>query len=425
MYSSSKKGREIVVQNEQSIASARASVMVYDDMNKKWVPSGSSSGLSKVHIYQHLTNNTFRVVGRKLQDHEVVINASILKGLKYNQATPTFHQWRDNKQVYGLNFSSRDDAEAFAAAMLRTLDMINQNSSSSRPPPPPPMNSQPVYQSITGDLELNNIEQKWSDNDAGKISHQIQYASSNINGTQMNSGSPSNTLHRTAAPNCAPPAPPQPPAPPAQPNAAPPPPPPPPPPPVAGLPPCPPSMPMNSGPPPPPAPPMSGGFSSPPCPPPLPGSSLQGTNPANMSLASALANAKLKKTQKTEVNLEANKSAGPPSGNMASMMDEMARTLARRRAQAESSQNSMDSENDKKWDKNTSNGSCATPGLESPKSSRRQRIGSIGDMDNLKNGADAYDMDRFKQEIMVEIRMEINKLKQDIIDAMRIELNRR
>lgn len=48
----------------------------------------------------------------------------------------------------------------------------------------------------------------------------------------------------------------------------------------------------------------------------------------------------------------------------------------------------------------------------------RQRIGSIGDMDNLKsNGPDPFDLDRLKQEIMVEIRMEINKLKQDIIDG--------
>ena len=35
---------------EQSIAAARASVMVYDDLNKKWVPAGSSHGLSKVTI---------------------------------------------------------------------------------------------------------------------------------------------------------------------------------------------------------------------------------------------------------------------------------------------------------------------------------------------------------------------------------------
>ena len=57
--------------SEQSVASARASVMIYDDSNKKWIPSGTSSGLSKVHIYHHVVNNSYRVVGRKLQDHEV------------------------------------------------------------------------------------------------------------------------------------------------------------------------------------------------------------------------------------------------------------------------------------------------------------------------------------------------------------------
>ncbi|KAG6464734.1 hypothetical protein O3G_MSEX014695 [Manduca sexta] len=57
--------------HEQSISSARASVMLYDDGQKRWVPSGTSSGLSKVHIYHHTQHNTFRVVGRKLNDHEV------------------------------------------------------------------------------------------------------------------------------------------------------------------------------------------------------------------------------------------------------------------------------------------------------------------------------------------------------------------
>ncbi|BFG06550.1 protein enabled [Drosophila madeirensis] len=112
---------------EQSIIGARASVMVYDDNQKKWVPSGSSSGLSKVQIYHHQQNNTFRVVGRKLQDHEVVINCSILKGLKYNQATATFHQWRDSKFVYGLNFSSQNDAENFARAMMHALESVSQS----------------------------------------------------------------------------------------------------------------------------------------------------------------------------------------------------------------------------------------------------------------------------------------------------------
>ncbi|XP_022915773.2 protein enabled isoform X1 [Onthophagus taurus] len=110
---------------EQSIASARASVMVYDDVTKKWIPSGSSSGVSKVQIYQHTVHQTFRVVGRKLQDQEVVINCAILKGLKYNQATATFHQWRDNKHVYGLNFSSKEDADMFARAMFHSLEVLS------------------------------------------------------------------------------------------------------------------------------------------------------------------------------------------------------------------------------------------------------------------------------------------------------------
>ena len=114
--------------SELSIASARASVMIYDDTTKKWIPSGTSSGLSKVQIYHHTVNNTFRVVGRKLHDHEVVINCAISKGLKYNQATATFHQWRDSKQVYGLNFSSKEDADAFAKAMFLSLDVSTRKS---------------------------------------------------------------------------------------------------------------------------------------------------------------------------------------------------------------------------------------------------------------------------------------------------------
>ena len=57
--------------SEHPMVSAKASVMVYSDTEKKWLPSGSSSGISKVCIYHHPGNNTFRVVGRKLQDMEV------------------------------------------------------------------------------------------------------------------------------------------------------------------------------------------------------------------------------------------------------------------------------------------------------------------------------------------------------------------
>uniref|UniRef100_A0A4W4FQD9 Protein enabled homolog n=1 Tax=Electrophorus electricus TaxID=8005 RepID=A0A4W4FQD9_ELEEL len=111
--------------SEQSICQARAAVMVYDDANKKWVPAGGSTGFSRVHIYHHTGTNAFRVVGRKIQDHQVVINCAIPKGLKYNQATQTFHQWRDARQVYGLNFGSKEDANVFASAMMHALEVLN------------------------------------------------------------------------------------------------------------------------------------------------------------------------------------------------------------------------------------------------------------------------------------------------------------
>ncbi|XP_012993085.2 enah/Vasp-like a isoform X2 [Esox lucius] len=111
---------------EQSICQARASVMVYDDASKKWVPiKPGQQGFSRINIYHNTANNTFRVVGVKLQDQQVVINYSIVKGLKYNQATPTFHQWRDARQVYGLNFASKEEATTFSNAMMFALNVLS------------------------------------------------------------------------------------------------------------------------------------------------------------------------------------------------------------------------------------------------------------------------------------------------------------
>uniref|UniRef100_A0A3B3QN01 Ena/VASP-like protein n=1 Tax=Paramormyrops kingsleyae TaxID=1676925 RepID=A0A3B3QN01_9TELE len=119
MYSADEPG-------EQSVCQARASVMIYDDGSKKWVPiKPGQQGFSRINIYHNAANNTFRVVGVKLQDQQVVINYSIVKGLKYNQATPTFHQWRDARQVYGLNFASKEEAATFSNAMLFALNVLS------------------------------------------------------------------------------------------------------------------------------------------------------------------------------------------------------------------------------------------------------------------------------------------------------------
>uniref|UniRef100_A0A8K9X0K9 Ena/VASP-like protein n=1 Tax=Oncorhynchus mykiss TaxID=8022 RepID=A0A8K9X0K9_ONCMY len=116
----------MVTSNPCSICQARASVMVYDDTSKKWVPiKPGQQGFSRINIYHNTANNTFRVVGVKLQDQQVVINYSIVKGLKYNQATPTFHQWRDARQVYGLNFASKEEATTFSTAMMFALNTLS------------------------------------------------------------------------------------------------------------------------------------------------------------------------------------------------------------------------------------------------------------------------------------------------------------
>ena len=47
-----------------------------------------------------------------------------MRNLKYNKATPTFHQWRDQKQVYGLNFTTKEDADNFAQAMMTSLETL-------------------------------------------------------------------------------------------------------------------------------------------------------------------------------------------------------------------------------------------------------------------------------------------------------------
>ena len=53
-----------------------------------------------------------------------MINCALARGLKYNEATPTFHQWRDQRQVYGLNFQSKDDADVFGQAVHSALEQL-------------------------------------------------------------------------------------------------------------------------------------------------------------------------------------------------------------------------------------------------------------------------------------------------------------
>ncbi|XP_021209113.1 protein enabled isoform X2 [Bombyx mori] len=503
--------------NEQSISSARASVMVYDDGQKRWVPSGSSSGLSKVHIYHHTQHNTFRVVGRKLNDHEVVINCGIVRGLKYNQATATFHQWRDARHVYGLNFSCREDADSFARAMMHTLEILaNKPNVNSAPPPPQALNPPAPYNghNNTYNHDEDMGYRTMTREDAAILQQQPQYHAAQHQPHQNHQqyhppsqyhaphphphqaqatppappphgvhhtlphqpSQPTPGHHRTnsapMAPNMSlsaagPPAPPAPPPVPPHQNLAP----------TNNgpvAPPTPPAAPQpppmqvqqpapapSAGPPPPPPPPGATGPAPPPPPPPPPQPDLTG-------LAAQLQQARLKrqaKQQTTPTTTEAaSPSGGEHSGSSSSsagsggargtlhcMMNEMARTLARRRAHLDraeesSTESSVTSTPLKTWERSATlphrlpaacNGTTATPEsagqppAQSPRSVRK-RFGSASEETILKqvNGGEggcvtAAEWDAFKQEMMKEMRKELNIMKREIIDAMKAEFSRR
>ncbi|XP_060856429.1 protein enabled isoform X4 [Metopolophium dirhodum] len=417
---------------ETSITSARASVMIYDDNSKKWVPSGTSSGLSKVHIFKHVINNTFRVVGRKLQDHEVVINCVILKTLKYNQATTTFHQWRDNKHVYGLNFSSKEDADSFARAMVYALEVLdsvsrnNINNPHNHIPPPAP----PIYQQANGQYDEDMGYRSMTKDDAAiiqerRMSQQNQIVST-TNGLPTIPPAPpqlpSSGHHRTSS---APPAPVPPPPPPGM-----------------------------SSPLPPQPPPMPGSL-------PRPSSNGEADHSESVadqtsSLAIQLQAARLKRTNKQHPAENSGSSTSSASsggsGNygtlgrnanggqtgMASMMDEMARTLARRRAAVEKKepidcpQDESVSPGDKKnWNRNDSQKSSLN-GCESPKLGRKQLSAtSTEDLIASKSFGEncisniSLELQTLRQDILREIRKELNLMKLDIIESVKSEISKR
>ncbi|XP_066533251.1 enah/Vasp-like b isoform X2 [Hoplias malabaricus] len=397
--------------SEQSICQARASVMVYDDTSKKWVPiKPGQQGFSRINIYHNTANNTFRVVGVKLQDQQVVINYSIVKGLKYNQATPTFHQWRDARQVYGLNFASKEEATTFSNAMLFALNVLSTQDGG------PAVQRQVQNGPTTDELEAQRRQMEMQQ----QQQQQQQQMQAHIERERRssNSGSPFQghpAVLSVAPPNVAPPPmsmglqcppPPPPPAPPGPPG---------PPPPSAGAPP----------PPPPPLPVVGGGYG---------GHGVHHEEAqAPTGLAAMIAGAKLRRVQRPEDNSAsgAKNDANRTSGGSGGLMEEMNALLARRRKAANQSEEKKDgdSQND---DPNSpspmSRGQNASDGAKKPwdRANSAERSSLVSKVRPVGSGSDtdALDFDRMKQEILEEVVRELHKVKDEIIDAIRHELSR-
>ncbi|XP_048341342.1 ena/VASP-like protein isoform X5 [Sphaerodactylus townsendi] len=389
-----------MAESEQSICQARASVMVYDDTSKKWVPiKPGQQGFSRINIYHNTASNTFRVVGVKLQDQQVVINYSIVKGLKYNQATPTFHQWRDARQVYGLNFASKEEATTFSNAMLFALNIMNSQQDGGpttqrqvqNGPSPDEMDVQ-RRQAMEQQQRQESLERRTS-----------------TTGPILPSGHPS-----AAA--------------------------------AAGL-------PLSSGgpppPPPPPVPPPPAGSAPLPPPPLSVGTCLDDGSVSG--LAAALAGAKLRRVQRPEdvsggsspsgaSKSDANRTSSGGGG----LMEEMNKLLAKRRKAASQSDKPTDKKEEESQNEDASTSpSPVTRGpvqqqnssgdagkklwersnsVEKPVASLLSRMKPASSSNDV--AMDTLDFDRMKQEILEEVVKELHKVKEEIIDAIRQELSR-
>ncbi|XP_019737880.1 enah/Vasp-like b isoform X2 [Hippocampus comes] len=378
--------------SEQSICQARASVMVYDDTSKKWVPiKPGQQGFSRINIYHNTPCNTFRVVGVKLQDQQVVINYSIVKGLKYNQATPTFHQWRDARQVYGLNFASKEEATTFSNAMLFALSVLSAQDGG------PAVQRQVQNGPSSEEMEAQRARQ---------MMEQQQQIQTHMERERRSSNSGSPFQGHPAVLSVAPPVIP----PPACLAAGPPPPPPPP------------------GPPPP-----SAGAPPPPLPPPL---ASHGEEPtAQTGLAAMIAGAKLRRVQRPEESLSSSSSSSNgknsevnrTSGGNGGLMEEMNALLARRRKAASEKPDDNQSDEPNSTSPSTRGGQNATDGAKKPwdrANSADRAMASRIRLAGSGTDADALDMDRMKQEILEEVFRELHKVKEEIIDAIRHELIR-
>lgn len=141
---------------ETLITGTTASVLKYDNVNRAWAAAGP--GPSRVEIYRNPTTNVYRVVARHVRDSAVTINTLLYPMLEYRRATDTFHQWQDSSCVYGLNFTSKDDANIFGTAMEKSVQSVTAAAASKAPAPAPISSTSPSVSASASSSSLSREE---------------------------------------------------------------------------------------------------------------------------------------------------------------------------------------------------------------------------------------------------------------------------
>lgn len=134
---------------EKSIFASRAVVYYFDAGSKNWVPTQVGNNFCRIDLYENTTTNTFRVIGRGLDEEhkdKIVINSNISKETLYQKASDTFHKWADARYIYGLNFTSSQEAETFFNGFQGVINRLKGSTPApaAAPPPNPPVQKAPT-----------------------------------------------------------------------------------------------------------------------------------------------------------------------------------------------------------------------------------------------------------------------------------------
>ncbi|KAF1752560.1 hypothetical protein GCK72_019115 [Caenorhabditis remanei] len=428
--------------------------MIFNDPKQQWQHvAGSDGSWTTVQVIQDCRRgDSFRIVSFRAQDRTILLNFKIYRKLRYVAAKEIFHQWRDeNKIVYGLNFQHEEEANEFLHFVTLAIEQVANHALNGHNEYQQMHPTDNVYQDPHQHLMHIHSAPTFHDENQNaanfrKTSQHASTLSSASALTQQQRRASQSSSTSAGSATAAPPAPP-----------------------ISNIPQAPPPPPgiakVSSGAPPPPPPPplpqLSTGAPPPPPPPPS-ASTLMASNGTPTLMDQIKMRGNLKSTGiKTNGVAEVEKPP-PPKGGVDLMSELNAQLNKRKMTQAKS--DAVDSKS------NTSNGSSdsgcgigtngsnggsvgsatakkwsvpdASKPLDSPKTHRKlPSASSLFSQEDtskpstsLANGAISSvtpttlngnsssvipneQLERLRADMMVEVRLEINKLRQDLMEA--------
>ncbi|RWS09257.1 protein son of sevenless-like isoform X2 [Dinothrombium tinctorium] len=114
------------------LCKVRAQVMTRDDSTGGWVPIKGGGLSSVVLVKKKLSDDLseYLIVGRRIEDQQIVLFCAIKSDFIYNKVIPTFHHWYTGNSKFGLTFVTANEGKMFDKAVKHCcndllLDVVN------------------------------------------------------------------------------------------------------------------------------------------------------------------------------------------------------------------------------------------------------------------------------------------------------------